>query len=169
MLRSLVYVVIFAAGAFAGGSFPAYFLQYQQHVNGQFDQVTVDLGPFQEIADRYHGGSLDALVDYHLASTDPTFHDEGIAIRTLITNRNSLAETRAAFAKPAWRQAAYLFANADERTARSTWENYTPTLVTTPDAIIFALSIGLVLMLACMITLNGLRLGLKRLFRRNHA
>ena len=169
MLRSLIFVLIFIAGAFAGGAFPAYFMQYELRVNGQLDQVTMDLAPFQQIADRYHNGSLEALVRHHLASTDPTFHDEGIAIRAMVGSQQALADTRAAFDTPVYRQALYLFSSADTELAQKTWRSYTPTLVTTPDAVIFALSVGLALSLACLVVMQTLRAGFRRLVRRTNA
>ena len=169
MLRSLIYVVIFVAGTFAGGAFPAYFMQYQHRVNSQFDQVTMDLATFQLIADDYHEGSLDALVRHHLASADPTFHDEGLAIRAMVRAQQTLVETRTSFDEPVYRQAWYLFANADTELARTTWRAYTPALVTTTDAVIFALSVGLALSLACFIVMHTLRSGFRRLVKRRHA
>ncbi len=169
MLRSLIYIILFITGTIAGGTFPAYFMQYQHRVNSQFDQVAMDLAPFRQIADRYHEGSLDALVRHHLASADPTFHDEGLAIRAMLRAQQALVETQAAFDEPVYRQAWYLFAHADTELARTTWRTYTPTLVTTTDAVIFALSAGLALSLACFIVLHTLGSGFRRLAKRANA
>ena len=35
--------------------------------------------------------SIDALIDHHLASTDPTFHDEGVAIGYMVDSRARLS------------------------------------------------------------------------------
>ena len=94
MIRGIVYIVVFATGFLAGGLFPSFSAQYHQRLQAQYDQVTIDLAPFQKIADNYHDGSLDALVQHHLNSSDPTFHAEGEAIQLMLDSRIRLAESK---------------------------------------------------------------------------
>ncbi len=158
MLRTLTFIAVFATGFIIGCVFPGFSAQYQQRLIAQFDQVAVDLQPFRDIADRYHGGSLDALIDYHLASDDPTFHDEGLAIRMMAQSQDRLAETRAAFESSFLEQAFYLYRYGDAEIARATWQSYTPSFIATRGAVLFALSIGLILTVFCYLSLTALRL-----------
>ena len=144
MLRSLIYIAVFAAGTFVGGIFPSYSFQYQQTLDAQLHQVASDLALFQEIADRYHNGDLGALIRYHLDSEDPTFHDEGIAIGSMVDDRKRLAEASAAFELSFYEQVVYLYLNGDPELERATWDTYTPALVATEQALLFSVSIGLI-------------------------
>ncbi len=154
MVRLLVYLAVFALGVVFGGAFPGYAIQYQQRLYGQFEQVSTDLAPFQEIADRYHHGSLQALVDYHLRSRDPTFHDEGVAIQAMLLNQQRLAEATTALAASPLEQAAYLYRHLDPELARSTWEAYTPMLITTSEALVFAVSVGIAFWLVAFLAVR---------------
>ena len=148
MLRSVIYIAVFAAGTFIGGIFPSYSFQYQHTLDAQLHQVGVDLALFQDIADRYHNGSLARLIQYHLDSEDPTFHDEGIAIQSMVTDQKRLTEASAAFELSFFAQALYLYQNGDPELEKATWDTYTPALVATEQALIFSLSIGLIFSVA---------------------
>jgi hypothetical protein len=151
MLRKLIFVIVFATGVFIGGLFPGFVTQYEQRLDAQFDQVAVDLQPFREIADRYHGGSLAALIEYHLASDDPTFHDEGHAIRQMVLSKARLAESRAALKSSLYKQALFLYLDGDAEVAKMTWDSFTPVFVTTRDALVFALVIGVTFSILCYV------------------
>jgi len=147
MIRSIIYIAVFIIGFAAGGLFPSFSVQYHQRLQAQYDQVTVDLAPFQEIADRYHDGSLDALVQHHLNSTDPTFYAEGEAIYLMMDSQVRLAESKAAAEAPYVDQTLYFYQRMDEDVARATWDSFTPALVTTENAMTFALTIGAITLL----------------------
>ena len=166
MVRNLIYTAVFAAGVLVGGIFPGYIAQYEQRLDAQFDQVTVDLHPFREIAARYHGGSVAALIEYHLASEDPTFHDEGLAIRKMVANEARLETARAAFEASLFEQAAYLYFDGDMELSKTTWDAYTPVFVTTRDALLFAASVGLLFFSAFYLSVSIIRAVGHRLTKR---
>lgn len=151
-MRNLIYIAVFAVGVLIGGVFPGFSAQYQHRLEAQFDQVSVDLKPFREIAGRYHGGSLEALIDYHLASDDPTFHDEGLAITNMMQSEARLAKSRAAFESSFFEQALYLYRDGDSDLLKTTWDAYTPAFVTTRDAVVFAMTIGVMFCFACYLS-----------------
>ncbi len=138
MLRSILDKLVFGLGLLIGGIFPSYLIQYRQRLGGLVDQIQLDLQPFQEIADRYHNGSLDALIKHHLNSSDPTFYAEGFAIQQMTDSRQHLSEAYAALDGSLIHQMGYLATNIDERLFQSTWTDFSPAFVTTADALIFA-------------------------------
>jgi len=162
MVRLFIYLAVFGFGVVIGAGFPSYSVQYQQRLHAQFDQVTLDLKPFQEIADRYHGGSLKALIQHHLNSEDPTFHDEGLAIQLMFQNQERLAEASTSLGAPLLNQAVYLYSNIDYGLAKTTWDAYTPTVVTTAEALTFAVSTGLVMVIVCYLLWSVSRLAIRR-------
>ena len=163
VVRNIIYIVVFAAGALIGGVFPAYIAQYQQRLDAKYEQVTDDLGPFQEIANRYHGGSMAALIDYHLASTDRTFHDEGVAIRRMVLSEAQLADSRAAFDASLFEKAAFLLLDPDIELAKATWDSFTPAFVTTRDALVFAAAFGAFILVLFYLSLLLIRTKGRRL------
>ena len=147
MIRSIIFITVFVGGFFAGGLFPSFSTQYHLRLQAQYDQVSIDLAPFEEIASRYHGGSLDALVQHHLDSTDPTFHAEGEAIQLMINSQAQLSESKAAAEAPYVDQLLYFYRHADNHVAQATLDSFTPVMVTTENAITFALTIGTIVIL----------------------
>lgn len=138
MLRSILDKLVFGLGLLTGGIFPSYLIQYRQRLGGLVDQVNLDLQPFQEIADRYHNGSLEALIKHHLNSTDPTFYAEGFAIQRMADSHQRLTEAYTALDGSLIHQMGYLTTNLDEQLFQSTWTDFSPAFVTTTDALIFA-------------------------------
>lgn len=138
MLRSILDKLVFGLGLLIGGMFPSYLVQYRQRLGGLFDQISLDLQPFQEIADRYHNGSLEVLIKHHLNSSDPTFYAEGFAVQGMVDNHQRLSEAYAALDSSLIHQLGYLATNMDNQLFRSTWADFSPAFVTTVDALIFA-------------------------------
>ena len=158
MLRLIGYTVVFLLGAAAGGMAAGYADQYEREIEARLGQVTIDLDPFQEIADQYHGGSLAALVEHHLASSDPTFFAEGEAIGRMIRSRADLDSAHAALSgKSVPGRVLFVIRNADREIVRPAWSAYSPALVTTREAFGFAIYAGLALMLAAYLSITVLR------------
>jgi hypothetical protein len=143
LLRGLLDRAVLVAGVFAGGMVPGYLAQYRQRVGGALGQVLKDLAPFQEIADRFHGGSLAKLIQHHNASTDTTFRAEGAAIQAMVDSAASLQATLAALSTDVFHQAWYLLNHADLDMARATWAAFQPSVGLSADSLLMAGAFGL--------------------------
>ena len=146
-LRGLVDRVLLICAVVAGGLVPGFISQYRQRLGGRLDQAQLDLVPWQRIADQYFKGDLGKLVQYHLASKDPTFHSEGAAISSLIAAVQHLQAEVAALQGNLFQQAAYLAVHADPGIARATLTDWVPTFGLSANGILFALLFALVLWL----------------------
>lgn len=146
MIRALIFIAVFAAGFAAGGIFPSFSAQYHQILQARYEQVSIDLEPFQQIADRYHGGSMDALIQHHLNSTDPTFYAEGEAIQLMLDSQAQLAESKATAQSPYIDQAVYLYRHLDQDVADQVWQGFTPTLVTSERGVTFSLTVATIVL-----------------------
>jgi hypothetical protein len=162
MLRGLIFAVIFATGFAAGGLFPSYSMQYQQRIQAQFLQASADLAPFQEIADQYHGGSMAALIQHHLNSSDPTFYAEGQAIQTMLDSHAELAASTAALEQPLAEQLLFFMQAGNREVAVATWKNFTPALVTTRQAVVFSLTTAAICSLLAWLGWNLIGLTFRR-------
>lgn len=163
MLRLLVYILIFASGVLLGAAFPSYSLQYHQRMQSRLEQVLVDLEPFQNIADQFHDGSLDALIEHHLQSDDPTFYAEGHALRIMLNSRAELAAASSALNGSPLSQARYLAEQIDYETAAATWRNYEPGILLTGEAMKFSVFVGAILCLFAYASMRVIRLLFGRL------
>ncbi len=169
MFRSIVDKLVFGMGFLTGGMFPSYIIQYQQRLGGLVDQVRRDLGPFQQIANQYHGGSLDALIRHHLASSDPTFHDEGAAIQLMADNLLQLSDAYGALDTSLIGQIIYLATHIDEPLARSTLDGFSPAFVTSVDALTSAFVMAFLFSLVFHGVVWGSGSLANLLLRRDHA
>jgi hypothetical protein len=146
-VKGLLDRVILLGGTVAGGCVPGFIIQYRQRVGGRLDQVTLDLAPFREIANRLHGGSLEALIRHHLASTDQTFHAEGAAIQNMVDSEIRLRGMYEALQGGVWHQLQYLVAHPDRELLRATWSAHVPAFTLDAQGLLMAVTIGLLLWL----------------------
>ena len=147
-IRGFLDRIILVAGVVAAGCIPSFIAQYRQRVGGRLDQVLQDIAPFQAVANQSHHGSLQELIQYHLASADSTFHNEGTAIQTMVDSAEHLRQALEALNTDLYHQLVYLLTKADPLIARATWEIFSPAFNLTPESVVFALIVGFVIWLA---------------------
>ena len=142
ILRGILDRIVLVVAILAAGCVPSFIAQYRQRLGGMLDQASKDLGLFQDIANRFHGGDLQRLIKHHLASTDPTFRAEGTAIQTLVENVAQLKASLAALNTDFYSQLAWLGRNGDPTVARATWDAFVPAMSLTGEALLFAFAAG---------------------------
>jgi DUF2937 family protein len=146
-VRGLLDRIVLLCAVVIAGCVPSFIAQYRQRAAGRLEQVLADLAPFQQIADHEHGGSLAALVQYHLQSTDPTFHGEGAALQGMLDAAAHLRALLQGLDTDLYHQCAYLLVHGDLALARSTWGLYQPGFALTAQSVLFALIAGALLWL----------------------
>jgi hypothetical protein len=139
LVRGLFDRLLLICAVVAGGLLPGFISQYRQRLGGRLDQAQLDLAPWQSIADQYFHGDLAKLIQYHLASKDPTFHAEGAAISSLVGTVQHLQGEVAALHGNLFQQIAYLALHTDPGVARATLGDWVPTFGLSTDGIVFAL------------------------------
>ena len=142
-------------GTALGACVPGFVVQYRQRVGGRLDQVEMDLAPFREIADRLHGGSLDALIRHHLQSSDATFQSEGQAIQTMVHAEASLRAIMEALQGSVLQQLLYLIPHHDRGIVRATWDSWVPSINLEASSIIVALVLGVAIWLVFLALWHG--------------
>ncbi len=139
LLRGVLDGLVLIGGVLAGGCVPSYISQYQQRVGGRLDQVKNDLAPFQGIANRFHGGELDALVKHHLASPDKSFQAEGQAVKAMLDNFARLQAMMDGLTGSIWHQMAFLAASLRScEIGVATWQNFLPSFNLDPASMVVA-------------------------------
>ncbi len=147
-IRGILDRIILVIGVVAAGCIPSFIAQYRQRVGGRLDQVLQDIAPFQAIANQFHHGSLQELIQYHLASADRTFHDEGAALQGMVDSAEQLRQALLALNTDLFHQLVYMLTKADPLIARATWEIFSPAFNLTPESVVFAVIVGVAIWLA---------------------
>jgi hypothetical protein len=166
LVRGLFDRVLLICAVVAGGLVPGFISQYRQRLGGRLDQARLDLAPWQKIADQYFQGDLGKLIQYHLASRDPTFHSEGGAIQALSASMQHLQQEAAALHGSLFQQAGYLLLHTDPGIARATLADWVPTFGLSAEGIVFALAFAAVLWLLFQCTWSATAFGGRRLAAR---
>lgn len=139
LVRGLFDRLLLVCAVVAGGLVPGFIAQYRQRLGGRLDQAQLDLASWQKIADQYFHGDLGKLIQYHLASKDPTFHSEGAVISSLVSTVQQLQSALAALHGNLFQQIAWLALHGDPGVARATLTDWVPTFGLSTDGILFAL------------------------------
>lgn len=147
-IRGFLDRIILVVGIVGGGCIPSFVTQYRQRLGGRLDQVLKDLEPFQRVADQYHHGSLKALIEHHLNSSDATFHEEGAAVQAMLNSAEQLRRALQALETDLFHQLAYLLTGGvDTQIAHSTWLAYSPSFDLTVESIVLASVVGVLIWL----------------------
>lgn len=147
IIRGILDRIILLAAIMLAACIPSFIAQYRQRLGGRLDQVHADLAPFQAIADRNFGGSMQKLIEHHIASPDSTFHQEGVAIQSMVDAAARLQDAMQALNTDLIHQCLYLASHSDHDLARSTWSIYQPGFTLTLQGAVFAVVLGLIVWL----------------------
>ena len=147
IVRGLLDRVVLVAAAVGGGLIPGFIAQYRQRLGGRLDQAKLDLEPWQKLADQFYHGDIDKLIQYHVSSTDPTFHSEGAVIRALVASVHQLQAAVDALHGSLASQVAYLAVHADPALARATLGDWVPTFALSGEGLVFAVVFALLIWL----------------------
>jgi len=147
LVRGLLDRLLLIIAFVAGGLVPGFISQYRQRLGGRLDQARLDLEPWQKIADQFFQGDLQKLIDYHLASPDPTFHTEGGVIQALIATVHQLQTAVDALHGSLLHQVRYLLLHADPSLLHATFADWVPTFSLSLEGIAFELVFALVVWL----------------------
>jgi hypothetical protein len=146
-LRGIFDRIVLVLGIVSAGCIPSFIAQYRQRVGGRLDQVIQDLAPFQDIANQFHHGSLQELIQHHLDSPDLTFHTEGAAILAMVNSAEQLRRTLEALNTDLFHQLVYLITKIDPLIARSTWDAFAPAFNLSSESVILSIIVGIIIWL----------------------
>jgi hypothetical protein len=159
------YLIVLAACAalLLGLQVPNLADQYQKRVDAHLREVTVNLQPFQAIADKYFGGDLDKLIELHRNSSEKPFQEEGAAIAQMVQRKLRFEAELAALQTSLPLQAFHVLFRADRELLDETLAQYSYNVPLSADALLF----GAIFTLCVLVLLEGLA-ALLRIFIRKH-
>jgi uncharacterized membrane-anchored protein YhcB (DUF1043 family) len=170
MLANYVRLVVFALGLLVGIQVPGFVDQYAKRVSAHQIEVARNFHGFQETADRYFNGDVQALIAHHVASTDQPFRDEARSIREMYERLTVLTAELAALRGPLVRQILHVVFRPNKEILDETWSEYSYTVPLNPAAVVCGVTIGALLaMLVEALLTAGVRLLRPRRSRAAHA
>lgn len=128
MLRRYLMIAVFGSGLLLGIQAPNFIDQYGHRIDAHFREVSENLRGFQEIADRFHGGDLRALVRHHRSNPDSTFRAEAEPIERMAARKARFAREKAALESAFPLRALHVLLRGDRETLDETYAGYSTTL-----------------------------------------
>ncbi len=151
-LTRLIFLSIAAGALLVGIQLPNFVDQYQKRLDAHLVEVQTNLKPFQDIANQFHEGSMEALILKHKRSDDVTFNREGDAIDKMYRRFQRFANERDQLQTALPQQLVFIATRADRDLVDETRQNYSFGLLLNTGAVIA----GLVLMLMVVIVLEAI-------------
>ena len=145
MLANYLRLIVFAFGLLAGIQVPGFVDQYAKRVSAHEIEAVRALSGFQETANQYFDGSLEALITHHATSADPAFQGEAKTIRQLYERAQLLKAELAAVSGSLLGRIVHVALRADHEILGETRAEYSYTVPLDPPAIVSGIVIGALL------------------------
>lgn len=155
--RSLL-IAIAAAALLLGVQLPGFVSQYEQRLGAHLSEAGVHLRGYQEIADRFFGGSLAALLAKHEQSGDPVFRAEAKPLRQLFERYQHFSNEKQALETSLPGKLLHLTRSGDRELVNETWQTYSFTVPLNAAA----LTLGVIVMTAAVLAIELMRIVLLR-------
>ncbi|WP_085724708.1 DUF2937 family protein [Pseudomonas sp. R37(2017)] len=166
MLLSYLRLVLFAAGLLIGVQVPGFINDYAKRVEAHLIEAQASLSGFQNTANQFFKGDMQALVAHYRASEDPIFRSDADSLSNLLTRQLALDKQFQAMQGPWYIRFLQVVLAADPDIRKETWNGYSYQILLTPEAMIWGMSGALLLSfgLECLFRLiDWVVLGGKRL------
>jgi Protein of unknown function (DUF2937) len=145
MIADYLRLIVFAAGLLVGVQVPGVVDQYAKRVNAHQIEAARNFAGFQETANRYFGGNVEALIAHHTASADQAFRDEARSIRDLFERLSVLTAEQAAMRKSLIQQIVHVVFRPNREILDETWSEYTYTVPLKLPAVACGVTVGALL------------------------
>lgn len=145
MLRSYLRLMLFGLGLLVGVQVPGFMSDYAMRVDAHRIEATLSLEGFQDTANRFFRGDLQALVAHYADSDDPVFRSDSNSLSALLQRKTLLDREWQAMQSPWYSKAWHLMTSADRALLNETYAGYRYQVLLAPDAIAWALCCGLLL------------------------
>ncbi|WP_019613293.1 DUF2937 family protein [Psychromonas ossibalaenae] len=147
MLLSLVQryslKLVFTLALLLGIQIPNFLQQYEHRLDAHYIEAKHQLQQYQNLADLYFDGSLQALITKHKNSRENLFQDEALLIENLMERFNYLQEQKDRLLSPVSSRLYHLLAKLNSPLFIETKNNYQADIVLNKNAITVGLIFAL--------------------------
>lgn len=167
MLRSYLRLALFACGLLLGVQVPGFVDDYGKRVEAHRLESQQSLKGFQDTAQKFFKGDLDALVAHYRVSDDAVMRSDAQSVAHLVQRAALLEREWQAMQGPWYAQAWHLVMAADRALFEETVQAYRYQVLLTPDAILWGVTCALLLawLAESLVLLGGWLLGVGQLRR----
>ncbi|HEY0665835.1 MAG TPA: DUF2937 family protein [Gallionella sp.] len=166
ILYRYLIVVIACIALLVGMQIPNFVDQYHKRLDAHLREVTVNLQPFQEIADKYLGGDLTKLVELNRKSDVRPLQEEGAAIEAMMLRKLRFEAEITAMQTSLPMQALHILLHADREILDEARTQYSYTVPINPDALMFGGGIAILILAAAELLFALARIATVQLWRR---
>jgi len=145
MLRSYLRLFLFAAGLLIGVQVPGLIKDYGQRVEAHRLEAQISLKGFNDTAQRFFNGDLQALLAHYRNSQDPVFRSDADSIASLLSRAQLLDREWRALQGPWYQRAWHVIVTADPQLRQETLDGYSYQVLLAPAAIAWGLVSALLL------------------------
>ncbi len=135
MLRSYLRLVLFTAGLLIGVQIPGFISDYSKRVEAHLLEAQQNLRGYNDTAQRFFNGDVQALIQHYRSSDDPVFRTDANNISNLLTRNQVLDREFMALQGPWYLRAWHVLTAADPDIRKETWNGYTWQVLLSPEVI----------------------------------
>jgi hypothetical protein len=147
ILYRYLMIIVACISLLVGLQIPNFIDQYQKRIDAHLLEVTANLQPFQEIADKYFSGDIVRLIDLHRNSEAQPFREEGVAIETMVQRKQRFEADLAALQTSLPQKALNVLLHGDREMIDEVLEQYSYAVPISQDALLFGASVAFVILL----------------------
>ncbi len=148
ILHRYLMIVVACVALLIGIQAPSLVDQYEKRVDAHLREVTINFQPFQDIANKYFGGSIEKLIELHRKSDVKPFQDEGIAIEKMYQRKLRFTAEMEALNTSLPYQIAHVLLHNDREMLDETLAQYSYTVPLNQDALIVGASFAFAILLS---------------------
>ena len=137
--------MLFAAGLLIGVQVPGFINDYAKRVEAHLIEAQAGLSGFQNTANQFFKGDMQALVAHYRASEDPIFRSDADSLSNLLTRQLALDKQFQAMQGPWYIRFLQVVLAADPDIRKETWNGYSYQILLTPEAMVWGMSGALLL------------------------
>lgn len=174
MKKTAVYLrlSLFIAGMLVGLQLPGFVDQYGKSLEAHYLEAGLNLGEFQDDADKFFSGSLEQLIQHYLNSNDPVFVAGGESVQAISERHDLLGHALKIFQENVYSPylQAFIQPASEPQLAeiqQEVWSNFTHNIMLDGTALGIGVFCGIITMLLFSI-LCKLFLACGLLFKKGH-
>lgn len=142
---SYIRIFIFLGGTLASVQVPLFVDQYGKSLEAHFLEAENALNEFQDDANKYFDGNIEALIAHYKQSGDKVFNDGGTSIQSLLERYLFLKKNFTRFTGSQWQAYVQALFTPVAEVQEEVWHNFSYALILEPRSLLFGLVAGLLL------------------------
>ena len=147
ILYRYLMIIVACISLLIGVQIPSFVDQYQKRVDAHLREVTINLQPFQEIANTYFGGNLGKLIELNLRANAKPLQEQGAAIALMAKRKSRFEADMAALQTSLPMKALHVLFNGDREMIDEALGQYSYTVPLNQDALLFGAAASLLILL----------------------